>query len=73
MHGIILQLVNEETKQKVSQSHSRIRGLSFFRKPRDMSLEISLPVSLATDLVLLTFVLVWTERRNWKVMEAGFL
>ena len=31
-----------------------------------MSLEISQKISLAVDIVLLTFILVWTERQNRK-------
>ena len=57
------QLVNEETKETVAESHSHRRS-SIFRKPRDMTLEISEVVSHAVDIVLLTFVLVWSERQN---------
>ena len=59
------QLVNKATGETVAQSHSRIRS-SFFRKPRDMSLEISGAVSHAVDVVLLTFILVWRERQSEK-------
>ena len=62
---INLQLVSKGTNQIVAQSHSRVRS-SFFRKPRDMSLEISAPVSPAMDIVLLTFIFVWRERRSEK-------
>ena len=51
------QLVNKDTKATVAQSHSRIRS-SFFRKPRDMSIEISEVVSHAMDVILLTLILV---------------
>jgi len=57
------QLVDNDTNATVAQSHSRIRH-SFFRKPRDMSLEISEVVSHAVDVILLTFLLVWRERQN---------
>ena len=57
------QLVNNETNATVAESHSRRRG-SIFRKTRDMGLEISGTVSLAVDVVLLTFILVWGERQN---------
>ena len=60
------QLVNKVTGEIVAQSHSRIRS-SFFRKPRDMSLEISDAVSHAVDVVLLTFILVWRERQSEKL------
>ena len=58
-----LQLVDKATNKTVVESHSRIRG-NFFRKPRDMSLEISATISHAIDIVLLTFILVWMERQN---------
>ena len=61
-----LQLVNKATGEIVAQSHSRIRS-SFFRKPRDMSLEISDMISHAVDVVLLTFILVWRERQSEKL------
>ena len=57
------QLVNEETKETVVEYHSHRRS-SIFRKPCDMTLEISEVVSHAVDIVLLTFVLVWSERQN---------
>jgi len=57
------QLVNKDTNATVAESHSRIRS-SFFRKPRDMSLEISEVVSHAVDIILLTFILVWKERQS---------
>ncbi|KAF9791198.1 hypothetical protein BJ322DRAFT_1040364 [Thelephora terrestris] len=59
-------LVNKVTGETVAQSHSRIRS-SFFRKPRDMSLEISEAISHAVDVVLLTFILVWRERQTGKL------
>ena len=57
------QLVNKDTNETVAESHSQRRS-SIFRKPRDMSLEISQTVSHAVDIVLLTFILVWRERRR---------
>lgn len=57
------QLVNKVTGKIAAQSHRRIRS-SFFRKPRDMSLEVSNAVSHAVDVVLLTFMLVWKERQS---------
>jgi len=57
------QLVNKGTKETVAESHSHRRS-SIFRKPRDMSLEICEVVSHAVDLVLLTFILVWSERQS---------
>ena len=57
------QLVNQNTNKTVAQSHSRIRS-SFFKRPRDMSFEISSTISHAVDTVLLTFILVWMERQN---------
>ncbi|KAF9645293.1 hypothetical protein BDM02DRAFT_3189829 [Thelephora ganbajun] len=56
-------LVTKDTNVTVAKSHSRIRS-SFFRKPRDMSLEISEVISHAVDIVLLTFILVWKERQS---------
>jgi len=58
-----LQLVNKDTNETVAESHSQRRS-SIFRKPRNMSLEISQAVSHAVDIVLLTFILVWRERRR---------
>jgi len=55
-------LVTEDDSTTVAQSHSR-RQSSFFRKPRDMSLEISEIVAFAVDVILLTFILVWNERK----------
>ena len=63
------QLVNNETNATVAESHSRRRG-SIFRKTRDMGLEISGAVSLAADVVLLTFILVWSVRQSER-MEGG--
>lgn len=57
------QLVNKDTNETVAESHSQRRS-SIFRKPRDMSLEISQAVSHAVDIVLLTFILAWRERRR---------
>ena len=69
--GVPPQLVNKDTNEPpVAQSHSRIRG-GFFRKRRDMSLEISAPVSQAVDVVLLTFILVWRERLAGKIKPTG--
>ena len=64
--SVVLQLVDKDTKNTLAQSHSRIRS-SFFRKPRDMSLEISEPIIHAVDVVLLTFILVWRERQSERV------
>ena len=66
----VLQLVNKSTNEIAAQSHSRIRN-SFFRKPRDMSLEISAPISHAVDIVLLTFLLVWRERKTERIKDVG--
>ena len=63
-----LQLVDKATNWTVAESHSRIRG-NFFRKPRDMNLEISATISLAIDVVLLTFILVWMQRQNEGLKE----
>lgn len=38
-----------------------------------MSLEISLQVLAAVDIVLLTFILAWRERLNEKVMHVDIL
>jgi len=52
------------TKNKtVAESHSKRRS-SFFRKARDMGLEISGVVSLAVDVILLTFIFAWKERQK---------
>jgi len=64
------QLVNKETEETVAESHSHRRS-SIFRKPREMSLEISEVVSYAVDMVLLTFVLVWSERQNERKRAVG--
>ena len=66
------QLVNQGSNETVAQSHSRIRS-SFFRKPRDMSLEISETISHAADTVLLTFILVWRERQNERSKNTNLL
>ena len=42
-----------------------------FRKPRDMSFEISESVSHAVDVVLLTFIIVWRERQNERSKSYG--
>ena len=55
--------MKKDTNATVAESQSRKRS-SLFRKARDMSLEISEVVSLAMDVVLLTFVLVWSERQT---------
>ena len=60
---LLIQLVNKDTNETVAESHSHRRS-SIFRKPRDMSLEISQAVSDAVDVVLLTFILVWKERQR---------
>jgi hypothetical protein len=62
----LLQLVNKDTNAIVAESHSRKRS-SIFRKPRDMGLEISEAISHAADIVLLTFILVWRERKSERV------
>jgi len=56
-------LVTDDNSATVAQSHSRRRS-GFFRKPRDMSLEVSEVVDHAVDVILLTFILVWRERQN---------
>ena len=66
------QLVNKATNATVAQSHSHIRS-SIFKKPRDMSLEISQTASHAVDVVLLTFILVWMERKNERAKSAASL
>ena len=63
------QLVDNDTNATVAESYSRIRS-SFFRKPRDMSLEISEVVSHAVDVILLTFILVWRERQSERSKNA---
>jgi len=47
----------------VAESHSKRRN-GFFKKARDMSLEVSGVVFLAVDVILLTFIFVWKERRK---------
>jgi hypothetical protein len=69
---ILSQLINQNTNKTVAQSHSRIRS-SFFKKPRDMSFEISETISHAVDTVLLTFILVWMERHNERTKNLNFL
>ena len=64
------QLVNKSTNAMVAQSHSHRRS-SIFRKPRDMSLEISRDVVHAVDIVLLTFLLVWRERESERKRALG--
>jgi len=63
-------LVNENSGVVVAESHRRKRG-SFFGKPRDMSLEISEAVTLAADVILLTFMLVWEERQHQGAGASG--
>jgi hypothetical protein len=65
-----LQLVDKRTNEIAAQSHSRIRN-GFFKKPRDLSLEISGPISHAVDIVLLTFILVWRERQTERNKDLG--
>ena len=55
----------------VAESHSKRRS-SFFRKARDMGLEISGVVALATDVILLTFNFVWKERQKGVKIGANF-
>lgn len=62
------QLVNKDTNEIVARSHARVRN-SFFRKPRNMSLEISSKILPAMDIVLLTFILVWWERQTERLKE----
>jgi len=57
------QLVNKETKETVAESHSHGRN-SILGRPHETSLEISEVVSYAVDIVLFTFILVWSERQN---------
>lgn len=66
---MLSQLVNKDSNNEVARSHSKIRS-SFFRKPRDMSLDISETISHAVDTVFLTFVLVWRERKNERTKES---
>ena len=47
----------------VAESHSKRRS-SFFRRARDMGLEISGTVAPAVDVILLTFIFVWKERQK---------
>lgn len=55
--------MHKDTGVTAALSRSRVRR-RIFRKPRDMSLEISPAISHAVDAVLLTFILVWTERQS---------
>jgi len=56
-----------------AESHSKLRGSSLFKKARDMSLEILGAVSLAMDVILLTFILAWRERRERLSSERCFI
>ena len=56
----------------VVKSHSKRRS-GLFRKPRNMGLEISGAVALAVDVILLTFIFVWEERKKVTKLGAGFL
>ena len=59
------QLVNTDTKAVVVESHRRITGGGSFLKtktPRHMNLDIADEVVEYTELILLTFLLVWKER-----------
>ncbi|KAF9645610.1 hypothetical protein BDM02DRAFT_489280 [Thelephora ganbajun] len=63
--GPKLVLVNNDTKAVVVESHRRITGNGSFLKtktPRYMNLDIGGEVVEHTELVLLTFILVWKER-----------
>ena len=63
------QLATKDNKT-VAESHSKRRS-GLFKKARDMSLEISGVVSLAVDVILLTFILSWRERKSG-VVETTF-
>jgi hypothetical protein len=59
------QLVNNDTKAVVVESHRRVTGNGGFIKtktPRSMNLDIADEVAKYADFVLLTFLLVWNER-----------
>jgi hypothetical protein len=59
------QLVNSDTKAVVVESHRQVTGSGSFIKtktPRYMNLDIAEEVVEYTDLILLTFLLVWKER-----------
>ena len=61
----IAQLVNTDTKAVVVESHRRITGGGNFLKaktPRYMNLDIADEVVEFSELILLTFLLVWKER-----------
>jgi len=63
--GSKLVLVNSNTKAVVVESHRRITGGGSFLKtkpPRHMNLDIADEVVEHTELILLTFLLVWKER-----------
>jgi len=70
--GSKIVLVNHVSNEIVAESHSRVRS-SFFKKPRAMSLEISDAISLAMDIVLLTFILVWRERQSERSKDTNIL
>ena len=60
-----IQLVNTKTKAVVVESHHRIAGGGSFlrnKTPRHMNLDIADEVIEHTELILLTFLLVWKER-----------
>ena len=61
----VFQLVNNDTKAVVVESHRRVTGSGSFIKtktPRYMNLDIGDEVVDYTELILLTFLLVWNER-----------
>jgi len=64
------QLMKKDDNTTVAESHSRIRS-SFFRKPRDMALEIADVVACAADIILLTFIIVWRERESERAKFRG--
>ena len=64
------QLVTKDSRT-VAESHSKRRS-SLFRRARDMGLEISGTVALAVDVILLTFIFVWKERRKGDRVGIGF-
>lgn len=64
------QLVNNDTKAVVVESHRQVTGSGSLIKtktPRCMNLDIADEVAEYTELVLLTFLLVWKERVGERV------
>jgi len=64
------QLVRNHDNTTVAQPHSRTRS-GFFRKPREMALEIALSVAYAVDIILVTFILVRRERESERTKSLG--